>query len=93
MPKFYSPKGNPEMWAIQPVDYLTEAEWLALNPPIPVTENEINTARILEIKKELIKLDMASIRPMRDDGEESEAILNEIIKQAQILRDELAGLE
>lgn len=90
MPKFYSPMGNPEMWAVQPVDYLTEAEWLALNPPIIADENAY---RIIEIKKELIKLDMLSIRPMRDQANEDQEILDDIIKQAQILRDELAGLE
>ena len=27
MPKFYSPTGNPEMWAEKPIGYYTEEEW------------------------------------------------------------------
>ena len=43
MPVFYSPEGNPEMWAQKPDGYLTPDEWAAAHPapaPVPPTDAE-----------------------------------------------------
>lgn len=32
MPTYYSPTGNPEIWAQMPSGYMTESEWFAANP-------------------------------------------------------------
>ena len=44
MPVFYSPEGNPEIWAQKPDGYLTPEEWAAAHPasaPVPPTEAEL----------------------------------------------------
>ncbi|WP_448338833.1 phage tail assembly chaperone [Desulfovibrio piger] len=44
MPVFYSPKGNPEIWAQKPDGYFTPEEWAAAHPapaPVPPTEAEL----------------------------------------------------
>lgn len=44
MPTFYSPEGNPEMWAQKPDGYLTPDEWNKAHPapaPVPPTEAEL----------------------------------------------------
>ena len=44
MPTFYSPKGNPEVWAKKPKGYFTPEEWRAANPapvPVPSTRDEL----------------------------------------------------
>ena len=44
MPVFYSPEGNPEIWAKKPDSYLTPEEWVAAHPapdPVPPTEAEL----------------------------------------------------
>lgn len=44
MPVFYSPGGNPEVWAQKPDGYLTPEEWAAAHPdpaPVPQTEAEL----------------------------------------------------
>lgn len=44
MPTFYSPEGNPEIWAERPEGYLTPEEWSAAHPapePVPPTETEL----------------------------------------------------
>lgn len=44
MPKFFSPKGNPEVWAQKPSGYFTPEEWAAAHPdpaPVPPTEAEL----------------------------------------------------
>lgn len=44
MPVFYSPKGNPEIWAERPAGYLTPEEWSAAHPasePVPPTKVEL----------------------------------------------------
>lgn len=44
MPVFYSPEGNPEVWAQKPDGYLTPEEWDAAHPdpaPVPPTEVEL----------------------------------------------------
>lgn len=46
MPTFYSPDGNPEIWAERPDGYLTPAEWAAAHPvpePEPPTLEEART--------------------------------------------------
>ena len=55
MPTFYSPIGNPEVWATKPNDYYTEAEWIVSQPqPEPLPEptlEDLRTAKIVEINK------------------------------------------
>ena len=34
MPIFYSPDGNPEIWAQRPDNYLTQEEWVAAHPAL-----------------------------------------------------------
>ncbi len=44
MPTFYSPQGNPEVWAEKPAGYFTPEEWAADHPVIPPTPEEIAEA-------------------------------------------------
>ena len=47
MPVFFSPEGNPEIWAARPEGYLTEEEWVAAHPdpePEPPTLDEARAA-------------------------------------------------
>lgn len=50
MPTFYSPSGNPEVWAEKPENYLTPEEWQELNPPpeMPEVEIDVNPAPTIE---------------------------------------------
>ena len=44
MPVFYSPEGNPEVWAQKPDGYFTPEEWDVAHPapaPVPPTEAEL----------------------------------------------------
>lgn len=44
MPIFFSPSGNPEIWAQKPDGYLTPEGWAAAHPapaPVPPTEAEL----------------------------------------------------
>lgn len=43
MPTYYSPSGNPEVWAEKPAGYMTPEEWQTAHPapePTPLTEAE-----------------------------------------------------
>lgn len=47
MPTFFSPNGNPEVWARKPAGYSTPAEWKAAHPapaPEPPTQAELFAA-------------------------------------------------
>ncbi len=44
---FYSPAGNAEVWASRPAGYLSEAEWLAGNPPVPEPETQKTVEEII----------------------------------------------
>ena len=44
MATYYSPNGNPEVWAEKPAGYFTPEEWDAAHPapePIPPTDEEL----------------------------------------------------
>ena len=53
MPVFYSPKGNPEVWADKPSGYLTPEEWAAAHPaPVPVPPTEAELFQMLRTKRD-----------------------------------------
>ena len=101
---FYSPSGNPEVWAERPTGYFTLEEWQAAHPdPEPSsTQQEIDFAREAEIKAELQSIDAQSGRPARavalasakgvapDPGDIAK--LEELEVQAQALLEELRGI-
>ncbi len=44
MGKYYSPKGNYEVWGEKPSGYYTDEEWAELHPPtpyVPTTEEKL----------------------------------------------------
>lgn len=101
---FYSPSGNPEVWAERPTGYFTLEEWQAAHPgpePSP-TQKEIDFAREAEIKAELQSIDAQSGRPARavalaavkglEPDPEDVAKLEGLEVQAQALREELRGI-
>jgi len=49
MPTYYSPEGNPEIWAEQPEGYVTKQEWQKQNSSAP-TRAELYTAKQAEIR-------------------------------------------
>lgn len=101
MPTFFSPDGNPEVWAERPEGYFTPEEWQVAHPgPASVpTQREIDSIREAEIKAELQDIDAQSGRPARavalatvrgeSPDTEDVARLEELEVQAQALREEL----
>lgn len=49
MPKFYSPKGNLEVWAECPEGYVTPEEYLAAHPLPELSFDELKASKIAEI--------------------------------------------
>lgn len=52
MPTFFSPEGNPEIWAERPEGYLTEEEWVAAHPdpePEPPTLDEARASALARL--------------------------------------------
>lgn len=105
MPTFFSPDGNPEVWAERPTGYFTPEEWQAKHPapqPTVPTQGELDSAREAEIKAELQSIDAQSGRPARAvalasvkgvaPDPEDIAKLEELEVQAQALREELRGI-
>ena len=55
MPVFYSPEGNPEIWAERPDGYLTPEEWAAAHPtpePAPEPLDVIKSRKLAAIDAE-----------------------------------------
>lgn len=90
----YIKKGgyNPEMWDEKPEGYLELEEWGASDEHIAAMGVFEKTSRIDMIKKKLEYLDLKSIRPLRDKTPDDIYELEELIKQAAKLRQELKGL-
>jgi len=101
MATYFSPDGNPEVWAEKPEGYFTPEEWAAAHPepePEPPTEAEIKAARIAEIHAALDDIDRHSVRPLRAiikgvGTDEDTNRLAALEQKAEDLRAELAGLE
>ena len=49
MATFYSPNGNPEVWARKPDGYYTPEEWAALHPPPKPTLEEVRESKLSEL--------------------------------------------
>lgn len=49
MAKFYSPEGNPEVWASKPEGYYTPEEWAALHPVPKPTLEELRESKMSEL--------------------------------------------
>lgn len=49
MPTFFSPKGNPEVWATKPDGYYTPEEWATLHPMPAPTFEEVKALKIAEM--------------------------------------------
>ena len=53
MPIFFSPSGNPEIWAQKPDGYLTQEEWDKAYPaPVPVPPTEVELFQMLRTKRD-----------------------------------------
>ena len=55
MPTFFSPAGNPEIWAQKPDGYMTPEEWEALHPapePEPEPLDTVKSRKLAEIDAE-----------------------------------------
>lgn len=53
MPVFFSPDGNPEIWAQKPDGYLTPEEWDKAYPaPVPVPPTEAELFQMLRTKRD-----------------------------------------
>lgn len=85
MGKYYSPKGNFEVWDEKPYGYFTEAEWKELHPtPIHVPTKEEKLAQLeAEYKTEKAKL----------EGYFTTALLMDDTETQNELKEELAELE
>lgn len=71
MGTFYSPTGNPEVWAQKPAGYYTPEEWLAAHPQPEPPEpdiDELKAAKIAEILA-ISAAKMAVIEEGYSDGE------------------------
>lgn len=95
MPIYISPTGNPEIWAEKPQGYFTAGQWRELHPSNG-RQAELE-AEISQIKGELIKLDLASIRSLRaiENGaatDEDHQKLSELRQRAESLRESLRPL-
>lgn len=95
MPTFYSPNGNPEIWAEKPNKYFSPEEWLAARPLIDAEAEAL--ARAEAVKLELANLDLASIRALREIGngtgtQADHDCLKAIYEKAEKLRGELRKL-
>lgn len=71
MPTFFSPEGNPEIWAQKPADYFTVEEWDKAHPsPEPEPEPlETVKARKLEEINSAYKQSIATLTPTYPDDE------------------------
>ena len=52
MPVFFTPEGDPEVWAERPEGYLTEDEWIAAHPdpePEPPTLEEARASALARL--------------------------------------------
>ena len=49
MSNFYSPDGNPEVWAVKPDGYYTPDEWAALHPSPELTLEELRENKMMEM--------------------------------------------
>ena len=49
MATFYSPDGNPEVWASKPDSYFTSEEWVALHPAPKPTLEEVRESKLSEL--------------------------------------------
>ena len=49
MATFYSPTGNPEVWASKPDGYLTPEEWSTLHPAPKPTLEEVRESKLSEL--------------------------------------------
>lgn len=53
MPVFFSPDGNPEIWAQKPDGYLTSEEWDKAHPaPVPVPPEKAKLFQMLRTKRD-----------------------------------------
>lgn len=71
MPDFYSPDGNPEIWAQKPKGYFTPEEWFAAHPQPEPPEpdiDELKAAKIAEILA-ISAVKMAKIEEGYSEGE------------------------
>ena len=46
---FYSPNGNPEVWASKPEGYYTQVEWVVLHPQPEPTLEELRESKMAEM--------------------------------------------
>lgn len=49
MPTFFSPNGNPEIWAQKPSGYLTPEEWGALHPAPEPEPEPLDTVKVRKL--------------------------------------------
>lgn len=63
--KFYSPKGNLEVWDEKPKGYYTIEEWAALHPPEPPKIEDVKANKIAEFKS---RRDTEEVAPIEYNG-------------------------
>lgn len=77
MPTYYSPNGNPEVWAEKPNGYFTPEEWQAAHPapePTPPTDEELATQIRMARDAKLMETDKYLIADFPIDADKLEAV-------------------
>jgi hypothetical protein len=78
MMKYFSPKGNLEVWDKQPEGYFTPEEWATLHPaPVP-TFDELKTRKKTEIAAARYEAEIAGVTVngvLIDTGRDSQALI------------------
>ena len=84
MPKYYSPKGNFEVWAEKPDGYYTETEWRELHPIKIATRTKAEMLADLDAQYEADKAELLSAF--------TDALLNGDTEGQQSCQDDMAAL-
>ncbi len=63
MPTFYSPEGNPEVWAKKPAGYSTPEEWAAAHPAPEPAPGASLAAELAAVDDDLARLDAEYLTP------------------------------
>lgn len=87
MPTFYSPNGNPEVWAKCPDGYFTPDEWMAAHPAPAPSFDELKSAKYDEIAAaryaaETGGIEVSGARIATDRG--SQALLTAAVVSARL---------
>jgi len=75
---FFSPVGNPEVWADKPAGYYTPEEWAALHPPHALTLDDLKERKKTEIASARYEAETAGTTVNGiaiDTGRDSQALI------------------